>query len=68
MTIRVGSRVTYSRNYLASNTVHPKRLLTGTAAKIVPTSPALVYVAWNDGSYRTASACHLELAAEHLDP
>lgn len=58
--IKTGTTVKYSRDFAKDLTGRDQANLVGQADRVIASSPALIYVRWNDGSYNAVSEQDLE--------
>jgi len=61
-TLKIGNRVRYTRKFLLDLPHNCSHTLVGRVDRVIRTTPRLVYVCWDDGSYHTASEQRLEHA------
>ncbi len=55
-----GTTVRYARSFVTDLKQASKEALVGQVDRVISSTPALVYVHWNDGSYNAISELHLE--------
>ena len=58
--MKIGTTVQYRQSYLASTAGRLVKQHVGQIDRVIPSSPLLVYVRWDDGSYNAVTENVLE--------
>jgi len=58
--LKIGTTVKYAQPFSKGVGLHGSDTLVGQVDRVIASSPSLIYVRWNDGSYNAVSENHLE--------
>lgn len=58
--LKIGTTVRYTQPSPKGGGRHGSETLVGQVDRVIASSPSLIYVRWNDGSYNAVSENHLE--------